>query len=69
VAGRRVLKNMTQRGLVPQNNQQHNVQTLLAQGKSSLCALARAYFVTEVAGQSPATIDAKRRDLARFFEF
>src|SRR6266851_4479141 len=60
---------MTQRGLVPQNNQQHNVQTLLAQGKSSLRTLARAYFVTEVAGQAPGTIDAKRRDLARFFAF
>src|SRR6266851_6664193 len=60
---------MTQRGLVPQNNQQHNVQTLLSRGKHSLRALARAYFVTEVAGQSPATIDAKRRDLARFFTF
>jgi integrase/recombinase XerD len=60
---------MAQRGLVPKNNQQHNVQTLLAQGKHSLRSLARAYFVTEVAGQSPATIDAKRRDLTRFFEF
>src|SRR5712691_3403760 len=60
---------MTNRGLVPQNNLQHNVQTLLAQGKTSLRTLACAYFVTEVAGQSPATIDAKRRDLTRFFEF
>jgi integrase/recombinase XerD len=60
---------MANRRLVPQNNQQHNVQTLLAQGRSSLRALARAYFVTEVAGQAPATIDAKRRDLARFFTF
>src|SRR5712691_4483970 len=38
----------------------------LNQGKTSLRSLARASFVTEVAGQSPATIDAKRRDLARF---
>jgi hypothetical protein len=42
---------------------------LLAQGKTSLRALARAYFVTEVAGQSPATLDAKPRDLTRFFTF
>jgi integrase/recombinase XerD len=60
---------MTNRGLVPQNNQQHKVSTLLAQGKTSLRTLARAYFVTEVAGQAPATIDAKRRDLTRFFAF
>jgi integrase/recombinase XerD len=60
---------MTNRGLVPQNNQQHNVPALLAEGRGSLRALARAYFVTEVAGQSPATIDAKRRDLGRFFTF
>ncbi len=60
---------MANRGLVPQNNQQPDVQNLLTQGRSSLRALARAYFVTEVAGQSPATIDAKRRDLVRFFTF
>src|SRR2546429_5792020 len=60
---------MTNRGLVPQNNQQHKVSTLLAQGKTSLRILARAYFATEVVGQAPATIDAKRRDLTRFFAF
>jgi integrase/recombinase XerD len=60
---------MAKHELVPQNNQQHNVQRLLTQGKTSLRALARAYFVTEVAGQSPSTIDAKRRDLSRFFVF
>src|SRR5713101_5635804 len=60
---------MPNRGLVPQNNQQHNVQRLLVEGRTSLRALARAYFVIEVAGQSPSTIDAKRQDLARFFTF
>jgi hypothetical protein len=60
---------MTKQGLIPANNQQHKVSTLLAQGRHSLHALARAYFVTEVAGQAQATIDAKRRDLGRFFTF
>ena len=60
---------MANRALVPSNNQQHNVPALLKQGRESLHALARAYFLTEVAGQAPATIDAKRRDLTRFFEF
>lgn len=60
---------MAHRDLVPAHNQQHNVPELLKQGRNSLLALARVYFVTEVAGQAPATIDAKRRDLARFFSF
>jgi integrase/recombinase XerD len=60
---------MGRQSLVPVNNQQHNVPGLLKQGRNSLLALARLYFVTEVAGQAPATIDAKRRDLARFFAF
>jgi integrase/recombinase XerD len=60
---------MGRRSLVPVNNQQHNVPELLKQGRNSLLALARVYFVTEVAGQAPATIDAKRRDLGRFFAF
>jgi N-glycosylase/DNA lyase len=35
----------------------------------SLRALARAYFTTQVAGQAKATIEAKRRNLARFIAF
>jgi len=54
---------MANRALVPAHNQQHNVPKLLSEGKQSLRALARAYFVIEVAGQAPATIDAKPRDL------
>ncbi len=52
---------MAKQGLVPANNQQHKVSALLVQGRSSLRALARVYFVTEVAGQAPATLDAKLR--------
>jgi hypothetical protein len=60
---------MGNRGLVPANNQRHNVPALLEEGCGSLRALARAHFLPEGAGQAPATIDAKRRDLTRFFEF
>ena len=60
---------MANRDLVPAHNQQHNVPKLISESKHSLRALARAYFVTEVSGQSPSTIDAKRRDLSRFFLF
>jgi len=60
---------MANRRLVPAHNQQHNVPKLLSDGKHSLRALARAYFVTEVAEQTPTTIEAKRRDLGRFFLF
>jgi hypothetical protein len=62
---------MAKQGLVPANNQQHKVSALLVEGRSSLRALARVYFVTEVAGQAPATIDAKRRDATwpLFFTF
>jgi len=60
---------MTKRALQRSNNLQHNVPALLARGKDSLKALAGAYFVTEVAGQAPGTIDAKKRDLSRFLSF
>ena len=60
---------MPNRGLVPAHNQRHNVPKLLSEGKNSLRSIARAYFVTEVAGQAPSTIEAKRRDLGRFFAF
>src|SRR6266852_4068915 len=60
---------MANRRLVPAHNQQHNVPKLLSEGKHILRALARAYFVTEVAEQTPTTIEAKRRDLGRFFLF
>jgi hypothetical protein len=72
---------MAKRALVPTNNSQHNgyraadggkmsaVPALLDQGRESLEALARAYFLAEVAGQARATIDTKRRDLSRFLSF
>jgi hypothetical protein len=57
------------KGLKPTNNLQHNVPALLERGRGSLKALAGAYFVAEVAGQAPGTIEAKRRDLTRFLAF
>jgi integrase/recombinase XerD len=37
--------------------------------KTSLSHLANVYLVTEVAGQSAATVEAKQRDLQRFLTF
>lgn len=55
--------------LIPRDNQQHNVPALVSEAGQSLRALARVYFVTEVAGQAKATIDAKERDLSKFIIF
>jgi integrase/recombinase XerD len=41
----------------------------LEEAKTRLSDLANVYLVTEVAGQSQATLDAKRRDLQRFLTF
>src|ERR1051326_521625 len=60
---------MRKQALVVQDNLTHNVPAALAQANGSLHALARIYFVTEVAGQAPGTIDAKKRDLSRFLAF
>ena len=65
---KQAMKN-TQIARIPKNNQQHNVVVQLERARSSLRALATVYVVTEVAGQAPGTIDAKRRDLARFLAF
>src|SRR6266404_1180649 len=60
---------MAKHALVVQDNLEHNVPAALKEAGASLEALARIYFVTEVAGQAPGTIDAKRRDLSRFLAF
>ncbi len=52
-----------QTALVPARNLQHNVPATVATAHRSLGALADLYFRSQVAGQAPATIDAKRRDL------
>ena len=41
----------------------------MTRAQKSLTDLARVYFLTEVAGQARATIEAKRRDLGRFLAF
>src|SRR5215510_9104848 len=55
--------------LVLQKNLSHNVVSHIAQAKNSLAELATVYLVTEAAGHSQATLDAKRRDLQRFLSF
>ena len=60
---------MTKKALIPHSNLQHNVSTTLKRAHTSLSELAHVYFLTEVAGQARATIEAKRRDLSRFLSF
>src|SRR6266849_6929405 len=55
--------------LVLPRNPAHNVVARLERAKSSLADLANMYLGTEAAGQSEATLDAKRRDLQRFLSF
>jgi hypothetical protein len=60
---------MMNTALVPANNLKHNVATLMVRAQRSLTDLARVYFLTEVAGQARATLEAKRGDLPKFLEF
>jgi integrase/recombinase XerD len=60
---------MAETALVVQSNLSHNVQATIETAKTRLTDLANLYLVTEVAGQSQATLDAKRRDLTRFLAF
>src|SRR5262249_11172374 len=59
----------TDPALVVRKNLPHNVSAHVEQAKNSLAELATVYLVTEAAGQSQATLDAKRRDLQRFLTF
>src|SRR5437870_9526992 len=55
--------------LIVPRNPAHNVMARLKQAENSLAELATVYLVTEAAGHSQATLDAKRRDLQRFLSF
>ena len=55
--------------LILPRNPAHNVMARLEQAKYSLAELATVYLVTEAAGHSQATLEAKRRDLQRFLSF
>lgn len=57
---------MPSTALILTDNLSRNVSTHLEEAKTHLSALATIYLVTEVSGQSPVTLDAKRRDLQRF---
>ena len=58
-----------QKGAVLPKNPSHKVVGPLEQAPPSLAALATLYLMTEAAGRSQATLDAKRRDLQRFLSF
>jgi site-specific recombinase XerD len=60
---------MADTALIMANNLSHNVLAHIEAAKNSLSHLATVYLVTEVAGQSVATVDAKHRDLQRFLTF
>ncbi len=60
---------MPETALVVRSNLSHNVPALLEAAKTPLTDLATLYLMTEVAGQSQATLGAKRRDLDRFLAF
>ena len=57
---------MSDTALIVPDNLSHNVLVRLEAAKTRLSDSANVYLVTEVAGQSQATLDAKRRDLQRF---
>jgi site-specific recombinase XerD len=59
----------TDTALVLRKNPAHNVSAHIEGAKDSLAELATLYLATEAAGQSQATLDAKRRDLQRFLSF
>jgi integrase/recombinase XerD len=60
---------MADTALTVANNLSHNVVVRIEEAKISLSHLANVYLVTEVAGQSTATVEAKQRDLQRFLTF
>src|SRR5882724_5417046 len=62
-------KRMPETALMVPSNLSHNVPALIEATKTSLTYLAKLYLKIEVAGQSQATLDAKRRDLTRFLAF
>ena len=56
---------MPETALAVPSNLSHNVPALIKAATTRLTEFATLYLVTEVAGTSPATLDAKRRDLQR----
>lgn len=62
-------KSTAETALVLRSNLSHNVPAAIEAAKNRLTDLATLYLATEVAGQSQATFDAKRRDLTRFLAF
>ena len=63
------VKSMPETALMVPSNLFHNVPAAIEAAKNRLTDLATLYLATEVAGQSQAIFDAKRRDLHRFLAF
>jgi integrase/recombinase XerD len=60
---------MPETALMVPSNLSHNVLAAIEGAKTRLTDLATLYLATEVAGQSQATLDAKRGDLQCFLAF
>jgi integrase/recombinase XerD len=60
---------MPETALMVPSNLSHNVPALIGAAKNRLTDFVTLYLATEIAGQSQATLDAKRRDLHRFLAF
>ena len=57
---------MADAALILAKNPSHNVSTHIEVTQTSLSHLTIVYLVTEVAGQSKATFDAKQHDFQQF---
>jgi hypothetical protein len=60
---------MSETALAVRSNLSYNVVAMIETAKSYLTHLANLYLGAKVAGQSQATLDAKRRGLHRFLAF
>jgi len=60
---------MPSRSLIPRFDLQHNVETPSVEPAKDLRLLAQMYFQSQVQGQAPGTMRAKRDDLQHFLTF
>ena len=60
---------MPSKALIPPSDLQHNVEIPQSEPPKDLRLLAQMYFASQVQGQAPGTMRAKRDDLQHFLEF
>ena len=60
---------MPSKALIPSSGLQHNVETPKGEPPKDLRLLAQMYFQSQVQGQAPGTMRAKRDDLQHFLTF